>query len=73
MRAPAATELPTRDRLGEPAVSFHEEQTVTQSRVDPSALRDRLRAFQSEFSSATGEHAGGSDIYTDHDLGGDPR
>lgn len=66
--------LPSRDRVSDPASMIDEQQSVTQSRVDPSALRDRLRAFQSEFSGA-GESAGGTDIYTDHnrDLGGDPR
>ncbi len=75
VNAPVAGSLPTRDRIGgEPSPFAEEPQAVTQSRVDPSALRDRLRAFQSEFSNASSDHAGGSDIYTDHnDLGGDPR
>ena len=75
VNAPAATSLPTRDRLGDQGPMADEPLPVTQSRVDPSALRDRLRAFQSEFSSASGDNTGGSDIYTDQnpDLGGDPR
>jgi hypothetical protein len=78
VNAQPAGELPTRDRLGERLDRIEETQSVTQSRVDPSALRDRLRAFQSEFTNANGSGNSGSDIYTDHnesqpDLGGDPR
>jgi signal transduction histidine kinase len=73
--AKQAEDLPTRVPVEEAAERAEDPQVVTQSRVDPSALRDRLRAFQSEFSSANSESAGGPDIYTDQntDLGGDPR
>jgi hypothetical protein len=75
VKAPTANALPTRGPNADPGPMADEPLPVTQSRVDPSALRDRLRAFQSEFSSASGDHAGGSDIYTDQnrDSGGDPR
>jgi hypothetical protein len=73
--AKQAEDLPTRVPVEEAAERVEDPQVVTQSRVDPSALRDRLRAFQSEFSSANSESAAGSDIYADQntDLGGDPR
>jgi len=89
VNAPAVESLPTRDRTTEPLQTFDEQQPVTQSRVDPSALRDRLRAFQTEFTSASSEPTAGHDIYADHhadhhadhnndrnddrDSGGDPR
>jgi len=61
--AEPAGDLPTRPRGGDPVDQFDEPQAVTQSRVDPSALRDRLRAFKSEFTNA-GDKTG-SDIYDD--------
>ena len=67
--------LPTRDR-SEPAApgTYEEPASITQSRLDPEVLRERLRAFQSEFRTAT---TGGSDSDHDHssptDLGGDRR
>ncbi len=60
-----AGDLPTRPRGTEAVGQFDEPQAVTQSRVDPSALRDRLRAFQSEFTNANGDATAGSDIYSD--------
>jgi hypothetical protein len=70
---PGGATLPTRDRGAETLTSFDEPQAVTQSRVDPSALRDRLRAFQTEFTTGASEH--GADTQTDHTdtLGEDPR
>jgi signal transduction histidine kinase len=75
VNAPQSTPLPTRDRGGDQAPMGDEPLPVSQSRVDPNALRDRLRAFQSEFTNAAGDNTGGTDIYTDQnsDLGGDPR
>jgi hypothetical protein len=67
--------LPTRERSASPAApgTFEEPASITQSRLDPEVLRERLRAFQTEFRTAS---AGGID--TDHDqeksdLGGDRR
>jgi hypothetical protein len=56
--------LPTRDRT-EPAESgtFEEPASITQSRLDPEVLRERLRAFQNEFRTAT---TGGADNDQDH-------
>ncbi len=69
--------LPTRDRgATEPAFSgtFEEPASISQSRLDPEVLRERLRAFQTEFRTAT---AGGAATDQDHssttDLGGDRR
>jgi hypothetical protein len=69
--------LPTRDRgASEPAFSgtFEEPASISQSRLDPEVLRERLRAFQTEFRTAT---AGGAATDQDHssttDLGGDRR
>jgi hypothetical protein len=67
--------LPTRDR-SEPALpgTFEEPASISQSRLDPEVLRERLRAFQTEFRTAS---AGGNDTTPDHssnsDLGGDRR
>jgi hypothetical protein len=58
-----AGDLPTRPRGSESVDHFDEPQSVTQSKVDPSALRDRLRAFQSEFTSANGDTDTGADIH----------
>ncbi len=43
--------LPTRARVTDPVAAgqFEEQTSVAQSRLDPEALRERLRAFQSEF------------------------
>ncbi len=62
VRAAPSGVLPTRARSADPAPHVEEPSAVAQSRIDPAALRDRLRAFQSEFSSA-GDAS--SDIYTD--------
>ncbi len=66
LHAEPAGDLPTRPRGSDPIGRFDEPQAVTQSRVDPSALRDRLRAFQSEFTNANGDLTAGSDVYHDH-------
>jgi signal transduction histidine kinase len=68
--------LPTRDRsASEPAPpgTFDEPASIAQSRLDPEVLRERLRAFQSEFRTAT---TGGTETdqdHSSHDLGGDRR
>jgi hypothetical protein len=70
--------LPTRTRA-EPggANSVDERASTTQSRLDPEALRERLRAFQNEFRVATdGERSSESNYSStsnNSDLGGDPR
>jgi HAMP domain-containing protein len=70
--------LPTRTRT-EPggANGVDERASITQSRLDPEALRERLRAFQNEFRVATdGERSNESNYSTtsnNSDLGGDPR
>jgi len=69
--------LPTRERSAAGAAApgtFEEPASIAQSRLDPEVLRERLRAFQNEFRTAT---SGGID--SDHDtssttdLGGDRR
>ncbi len=64
--------LPTRTRVGDPVEQIEEPMATAQSRLDPDALRERLRAFQTEFRSA-GDPA--PDMDNDHpsDLGGDRR
>ncbi|MFP5488608.1 MAG: hypothetical protein ACLGHQ_09920, partial [Acidimicrobiia bacterium] len=87
--APAALEaalggaLPTRTRVGDPVDPVEEPQSTAASRLDPEALRERLRAFQTEFQS--GHAADADDHHADHhgttqsanhsnvDLGGDRR
>ena len=66
--------LPTRDRVSDPvpAGQFEEQQSVTQSRLDPEALRERLRAFQSEFRTGA-NNPNESNSHSNIDLGGDPR
>jgi hypothetical protein len=70
--------LPTRSRGdGTSAPAVDESASTTQSRLDPDALRERLRAFQHEFRVAT--DGGGTDDdsptfeTTNADLGGDRR
>ena len=66
--------LPTRARVGDPLLpsSFEEQVSVAQSRLDPDALRDRLRAFQTEF--RTGVVSSDDKSTTPStDLGGDHR
>ena len=73
--------LPTRVARGSEGegVDLDESASTTQSRLDPEALRERLRAFQTEFRTATeGTHAPESDepsplTPTNADLGGDRR
>ena len=62
--------LPTRTRVGEPVHQLEQPLAATTSRLDPEALRERLRAFQTEFRSA-----GSPSTNNDHDsdLGGDLR
>jgi hypothetical protein len=76
--APSALEaalggaLPTRTRVGDPVPPVEEPASTTASRLDPEALRERLRAFQSEFRS--GHEATDQPTATNHsnaDLGGD--
>ena len=66
--------LPTRDRSEAAAPgTFEEPASIAQSRLDPEVLRERLRAFQNEFRTAT---TGGIDTdqdHSSHDLGGDRR
>ena len=57
--------LPSRPPAGEPLIRVDEQVSVAASRLDPEALRQRLRAFQTEF------HSGSTD--TDHNFGGNPR
>jgi HAMP domain-containing protein len=70
--------LPTRSRA-EPgaATSVDERASTTQSRLDPEALRERLRAFQNEFRIATDGAQSDDSTYSttskNSDLGGDPR
>lgn len=75
--------LPTRTRVGDPVAPIEEPVSAAASRLDPEALRERLRAFQSEFRSghdATDGHTNGANGngngHTTHhnsnaDLGGD--
>ena len=75
----AADSLPTRSRVDEPISMPDESIPVTASRLDPDALRERLRAFQAESRGTAGdEHPSGDAMpATDHDhhsdLGGDRR
>ncbi|NNE10936.1 MAG: HAMP domain-containing protein [Ilumatobacter sp.] len=75
--APAAA-LPTRAPVADAGPDLHDESPVSQSRVDPSALRDRLRAFQSGAaegapSAGTPDAPARSEDQPNHDLEGDPR
>jgi hypothetical protein len=68
-RRQASAALPTRARNADRVVdrsSFEEPASIAQSRLDPDALRERLRAFQTEFRTAA---EGGTQSNTD--LGGD--
>jgi hypothetical protein len=75
--------LPTRTPVGEPVDQIEEPLATAPSRLDPDALRDRLRAFQTEFRSGGGGDDGDDDVpgstapgtNNDHnsDLGGDLR
>ena len=66
--------LPTRARSEGLPASFEETVSTTQSRLDPEALRERLRAFQNEFRTAATGHDHESDLSSNNaDLGGDRR
>lgn len=90
--APSALEaalggaLPTRTRVGDPVEPVEEPVSAAPSRLDPEALRERLRSFRSEFQSGleshdhADEHSNGNgngNGHTTHhhhsnaDLGGD--
>ena len=65
--------LPTRTRVGDPVAPV-EEPLATTAGGNPDALRDRLRAFQTEFRSALGTDSITDDRPSGHDhpdLGGD--
>jgi len=62
--------LPTRTPSGDPVPQVEQPSSATASRLDPEALRERLRSFQSEFHGSTSP--GTSDDDTS-DLGGDLR
>ncbi len=65
--------LPTRTRVGDPVAPV-EEPLATAAGGNPDALRDRLRAFQTEFRSALGTDSITDDQPAGHDhpdLGGD--
>ena len=67
--------LPTRDRTAEaaPPGTFEEPASIAQSRLDPEVLRERLRAFQTEFRTATTGGIESDQDHSSHDLGGDRR
>jgi hypothetical protein len=68
--------LPTRERSagGVPSsFDFDEPSSTTQSRLDPEVLRERLRAFQNEFRTASAGATDKSDNSSHLDLGGDRR
>jgi hypothetical protein len=68
--------LPTRDRNagGVPSsFDFEEPASTTQSRLDPEVLRERLRAFQNEFRTASAGATDKPDHSSNLDLGGDRR
>jgi signal transduction histidine kinase len=60
-------ELPTRARTtGEPSNDdFEEAASIGKSRLDPEALRDRLRSFQTEFQTASSASADSDEPETD--------
>lgn len=60
------SELPTRARVGDPVAQVDDSPPTTASRLDPDALRQRLRAFQTEFQSGT-EPDGGRSTTPDND------
>jgi signal transduction histidine kinase len=66
--------LPTRSPADAPSVPGADEVSTAPSRLDPDALRERLRAFQTEF--RTGAEGDGTDpnhSTNNADLGGDRR
>ena len=76
-----ADALPTRPRIAAPTVAPRlDEPVAIQSRLDPDALRERLRAFQSEFRTASvgeidsaGTNTVNNQSHSSSDLGGDRR
>lgn len=68
-------ELPTRARVGDPVPPVDEPAATAQSQLDPDALRQRLRAFQTEFNTGLNEHDESDHTTSDNhsDLGGDRR
>ncbi len=71
--------LPNRTRVGDPVELIEEPAAAAASRLDPDALRQRLRAFQTEFHTGVGDEFDPDGAVTtssnDHnsDLGGDLR
>lgn len=66
--------LPTRPRTdGFDADDFGDGSGASQSRLDPEALRERLRAFQTEFRTGTSSGTEQNHMTTQADLGGDRR
>ncbi|HSP29400.1 MAG TPA: hypothetical protein VLN74_12680, partial [Ilumatobacteraceae bacterium] len=77
VEAPSALEsalggvLPTRTRVGDTTTPVDEPLATAASRLDPEALRERLRAFQSEFHSGRGHDEHTTTNHSNADLGGD--
>jgi hypothetical protein len=70
-RRHAGQDLPTRSRSGDsfaPPSAFEEPPSIAASQLDPDALRQRLRAFQTEFRTAAER---GTHNHSHSDLGGD--
>ena len=66
--------LPTRPRSEEYATDeFGDGSGAAQSRLDPEALRERLRAFQSEFRTGAADATDQNQLTNNADLGGDRR
>ncbi len=66
--------LPTRSPGDAPSVPGADEVSTAPSRLDPDALRERLRAFQTEFrTGADGDGTGPDHSSNNADLGGDRR
>ena len=74
--ADALNALPTRAASTGMASPIDDAPPITQSRLDPEALRDRLRSFQTEFTSGLDSPTDGDNFTTydqPSDLGGDRR
>jgi signal transduction histidine kinase len=69
------SELPTRSRVSDPVPLVEDPTPTSPSRLDPDALRERLRAFQTEFQSGHAEPESSDSATPDNhnDLGGDHR
>jgi hypothetical protein len=66
--------LPSRPRSDEfAAADFGDSSSVAQSRLDPDALRERLRSFQTEFRTGTDGGTDTNNSNNNADLGGDRR